>query len=159
MLDFVSRRFCSPALCGLLLGKYATAREKGIEIVFDPRCQLTHIPSALSETEFMSIIGNLLDNAMEATLATTAPHYPVEVYIYDSEQELVIEVADQGAGIDPSIADRLFEMGVTSKTQGDHGLGLHLVSSYVNQAQGMIEVSANQPNGSIFSLFIPLSPK
>lgn len=46
----------------------------------------------------MSIIGNLLDNAMEATLATTAPHYPVEVYIYDSEQELVIEVADQERG-------------------------------------------------------------
>ncbi|MCH5049533.1 ATP-binding protein [Pectobacterium aquaticum] len=159
VLDFVSRRFCSPALCGLLLGKYATAREKGIEIVFDPRCQLTHIPPALSETELMSIIGNLLDNAMEATLATTAPHYPVEVYIYDSEKELVIEVADQGTGIDPAIADSLFEIGVTSKTQGDHGLGLHLVASYVNQAQGMIEVSANQPNGSIFSLFIPMSPQ
>ncbi|TKY80848.1 sensor histidine kinase [Pectobacterium polonicum] len=159
VLDFVSRRFCSPALCGLLLGKYATAREKGIEIVFDPRCQLTHIPAALSETELMSIIGNLLDNAMEATLAMVTPHYPVEVYIYDSEQELVIEVADQGTGIEPAIADSLFEMGVTSKTQGDHGLGLHLVASYVNQARGIIEVSANQPNGSIFSLFIPLDPK
>lgn len=155
ILDFISRRFCSPALCGLLLGKYAAAREKGIEMIFDPRCQLTHIPAALSETELMSIIGNLLDNAVEATLANQTPHYPIEIYIHDGEQELVIEIADQGTGIDPAIADNVFELGVTSKTQGDHGLGLHLVASYVNQAQGFIEVSANQPQGSVFSIFIP----
>ncbi|MCL2895469.1 ATP-binding protein [Brenneria tiliae] len=155
VLDFVSRRFRSPALCGLLLGKYAAAKEKGIEMIFDPRCQLADIPAALSETELMSIIGNLLDNAVEATLAGQAPHDPIEIYIYDGEQELVIEIADRGIGIDSAIADRLFEMGVTSKTQGDHGLGLHLVTSYVNQAQGLIEVSANQPHGSVFSIFIP----
>ncbi|MFP9229773.1 ATP-binding protein [Pectobacterium cacticida] len=157
VLDFVSHRFCSPALCGLLLGKYATAREKGLEIVFDPRCQLTRMPTRLSETELMSIIGNVVDNAMEATLAANAPHYPIEVYIHNSEHELVIEVADRGTGIDPALADNLFQMGVTSKTEGDHGLGLYLVASYVNQAQGIVEVSANQPTGSVFSLFIPLS--
>ncbi|ACS86011.1 ATP-binding protein [Musicola paradisiaca] len=155
VLDFIASRFCSPTLCGLLLGKYASAREKGIELRFDPRCQLNAIPAALNETELMSIIGNLIDNAVEATLASTWTHYPVEVYIHDGEQELVIEVADQGTGIDPAIADRVFEMGVTSKREGDHGLGLHLVSSYVSQAQGVIEVSDNQPYGTIFSLFIP----
>ncbi|WP_192456766.1 ATP-binding protein [Musicola keenii] len=155
VLDFIASRFCSPTLCGLLLGKYASAREKGIELRFDPRCQLKVIPAALSETELMSIIGNLIDNAVEATLASTRTHYPVEVYIHDGEQELVIEVADQGTGIDPAITDRVFEMGVTSKREGDHGLGLHLVSNYVSQAQGVIEVSDNQPYGTIFSLFIP----
>ncbi|WJV64262.1 sensor histidine kinase [Pectobacteriaceae bacterium C52] len=155
VLDFVSRRFCSPALCGLLLGKYASAHEKGIELLFDPRCQLNEIPAALNETELMSIIGNLIDNAVEATLTCQEAHYPVEVYIHDGEQELVIEIADQGTGIDPNIAERIFEMGVTSKSEGDHGLGLHLVASYVNQAHGIIEVSANQPHGAIFSIFIP----
>ncbi|MGM3191299.1 ATP-binding protein [Dickeya dadantii subsp. dieffenbachiae] len=155
VLDFISSRFCSPALCGLLLGKYASAREKGIELRFDPRCQLNGIPASLSETELMSIIGNLIDNAVEATLASTPAYHPVEVYIHDGEQELVIEVADQGTGIDPAIADRVFEMGVTSKQEGDHGLGLHLVSSYVSQAQGVIEVSDNSPHGAIFSIFIP----
>ncbi|UUE11700.1 sensor histidine kinase [Dickeya zeae] len=155
VLDFISSRFCSPALCGLLLGKFASAREKGIELRFDPRCQLNSIPASLNETELMSIIGNLIDNAVEATLACTSSYYPVEVYIYDGEQELVIEVADQGTGIDPTIADRVFEMGVTSKKEGDHGLGLHLVASYVSQAQGVIEVSDNSPHGAIFSIFIP----
>lgn len=44
LLDFVSARFCSPRLCGLLLGKYARAREKGVELAFDPACELTHLP-------------------------------------------------------------------------------------------------------------------
>jgi len=54
LLDFVSARFCSPQLCGLLLGKYARAREKGVELVFDPACRLARLPATLSETELMS---------------------------------------------------------------------------------------------------------
>lgn len=45
VLDFVSAHFASPALCGLLLGKYVYAREKGVELQFDPACQLTRMPS------------------------------------------------------------------------------------------------------------------
>lgn len=53
ILDFVSARFCSPRLCGLLLGKYARAREKGVVLEFDPACEITRLPATLSETELM----------------------------------------------------------------------------------------------------------
>ncbi|MEE3662890.1 sensor histidine kinase [Brenneria sp. g21c3] len=155
LLDFVSARFCSPRICGLLLGKYARAREKGVELAFDPACRLTHVPATLSETELMSIIGNLLDNAIEATLLRGGELAPVEVYLVSSVGELVIEVADHGVGIAPEQRERIFALGMTSKTQGDHGLGLHLVASYVSHAGGMIEVSDNPPSGAVFSVFIP----
>ncbi|MFC0229106.1 ATP-binding protein [Serratia aquatilis] len=155
ILDFISQRFSSAALCGLLMGKYASAREKGITLRFDPACQLRQIPAALNETELMSIIGNLLDNAVEATLRCPAPHEAVELYINDSSKELVIEVADHGAGIAPQVRDTLFVQGVTTKEKGDHGIGLHLVANHVAQAGGGIEVSDNDPQGAIFSLFIP----
>ncbi|WP_411752917.1 ATP-binding protein [Serratia sp. (in: enterobacteria)] len=155
ILDFISQRFSSAALCGLLLGKYSSAREKGIELRFDPACQLRQIPAALNETELMSIIGNLLDNAFDATLRCAAPHEAVELYINDSSNELVIEIADRGTGIAPQVRDTLFEQGVTTKDKGDHGIGLHLVASHVAQAHGSIEVSDNDPHGAIFSLFIP----
>jgi two-component system cit operon sensor histidine kinase CitA len=157
ILDFVSSRFCYGPLCGLLLGKYARAREKGVLLHFDPACQLMQLPETMSETELMSVIGNLLDNAIEATLQQTAPHPPVELYLVGNARELVIEVADTGGGIDASLRDAIFEKGVTSKKQGDHGLGLHLVASYVSQAGGSIEVSDNTPSGTIFTLFIPVS--
>ncbi|MGL6018013.1 MAG: ATP-binding protein [Gibbsiella quercinecans] len=155
ILDFIAQRFSSAALCGLLLGKYASAREKGITLQFDPACQLRQLPAALNETELMSIIGNLVDNAVEATLRGATPQAPVELYISDSGNELVIDVADQGTGIAPAIRDTLFEQGVTTKDKGDHGIGLHLVASHVAQAHGSIEVTDNSPHGTVFSLFIP----
>ncbi|MDY0924785.1 sensor histidine kinase [Enterobacter sp. CFBP8995] len=162
VLDFVSARFTSPALCGLLLGKYVSAREKGVELKFDPACQLSRIPAALSETALMSVIGNLLDNAVDATLNARTPATPVELYISGRNQELLIEVADQGCGIDDSIKPHLFEQGVTSKpNSGDdmlgaeHGIGLYLAAGYVKQAGGSIEICDNSPQGTIFSVFIP----
>ncbi|MGA4468635.1 ATP-binding protein [Enterobacter hormaechei] len=155
LLDFISSRFSSPTLCGLLLGKAARAREKGVELSFDPACRVDKPFLPLLESELVSIIGNLLDNAIEATQRAPLPHAPVDVLIKLNEQELIIEVADQGVGITPEIRDRIFERGITTKTRGDHGIGLYLIESYVTQAGGAIEVADNTPRGAIFSLFIP----
>ncbi|SNY62379.1 sensor histidine kinase [Enterobacter sp. CC120223-11] len=161
VLDFVSARFTSPALCGLLLGKYVSAREKGIELNFDPACQMTRLPPGINETALMSVIGNLVDNAVDATLNAPPPRAPVELYISDRNQELLIEVADRGCGVDDDMKAHLFEQGVTSKPTGDdlagaeHGIGLYLVAGYVEQAGGSIEISDNAPRGTLFSVFIP----
>lgn len=165
VLDFVSARFTSPALCGLLLGKYVGAREKGVELKFDPACQLSRLPAAISETALMSVVGNVLDNAVDATLSVSRPAPPVELYISDRNHELVIEVADQGCGVDEALKPHLFEQGVTSKPARDddllgaeHGIGLYLAASYVHQAGGSIEIEENSPQGTIFSVFIPFQP-
>ncbi|MEF3088373.1 sensor histidine kinase [Raoultella sp. WB_B2P2-3] len=155
LLDFISSRFSSPTLCGLLLGKAARAREKGVELSFDPACHIDRPLPSLIESELISIIGNLLDNAIEATQRAELPHEPVEVLIQLNARELMIEVADRGVGIRPEIRDRIFERGVTTKTRGDHGIGLYLIEHYVTQAGGTIEVADNSPRGAIFTLFIP----
>ena len=97
----------------------------------------------------------LLDNAIEATQRAELPHEPVEVLIQLNARELIIEVADRGVGIRPDIRERIFERGVTTKTRGDHGIGLYLIEHYVTQAGGTIEVADNAPRGTIFTLFIP----
>ena len=155
LLDFISSRFSSPTLCGLLLGKAARAREKGVALRFDPGCLMDRPFVPLAESEVISIIGNLLDNAIEATQRAPLPHEPVEVMIKLNDRELIIEVADKGIGIKPEIRERIFERGITTKTRGDHGIGLYLIESYVTQAGGLIEVADNTPRGTIFSLFIP----
>jgi len=113
----------------------------------------------------MSVIGNLLDNAVDATLKAITPAAPIELYISGRNQELLIEVADQGCGIDDSIKPHLFEQGVTSKPSSnddmfgaEHGIGLYLAAGYVQQAGGSIEISDNSPQGTIFSVFIPFQP-
>lgn len=56
-------------------------------------------------------------------------------------------------GITPAIRERIFERGITTKTRGDHGIGLYLIESYVTQAGGSIEVADNTPRGAIFALY------
>jgi len=155
LLDFLSQRFISPTLCGLLLGKTARAREKNIELTFDPLCRMDKDYTTLDEAELISIIGNLLDNAIEATQRGPRPSEPIEILILLNERELIIEVADHGIGLDPDIREHMFERGITTKHSGNHGIGLYLIASYVMQAGGTIEISDNIPHGTIFSLFIP----
>nr|WP_318383991.1 sensor histidine kinase [uncultured Enterobacter sp.] len=155
LLDFISSRFHSPTLCGLLIGKTARAREKGVQLAFDPACRMDRTFQALAEAEVISVIGNLLDNAIEATQRAPLPHDPVEILILLNERELIIEVADRGTGIAPAIRSRIFERGITTKSSSDHGIGLYLIESAVLQTGGTIEVADNDPRGTIFSLFIP----
>lgn len=157
LLDFISSNFSSPTVCGLLLGKVSRATEKGVVLQFDPACSMTNEFGTLAESELISIIGNLLDNAIEATQRAPLPHAPVEILIKLTQRELIVEVADQGIGINNSIREHIFQRGVTTKVSGDHGIGLYLVDSYVTQVGGSIEVTNNIPRGTIFSIFIPVA--
>ena len=160
VLDFISSRFKNNSICGLLLGKYSKANELGLKLILDPACQLKDIPPKLNEVMLISIIGNLLDNAFDAIMKLNDPHLirrhnQIDLYISDETDELVIEVADQGVGIDSNIRDRLFEQGITSKASDNHGIGLYLVASYVEQASGLITIGNGDEGGAIFSIFIP----
>ena len=157
VLDFIARNFKVNHLAGLLIGKYYRAKELGIELVFDPACHVESLPSSLSHNEWISIVGNLLDNAYNATLRQPTGSRQIECLINSEGDEAIVEIADQGCGIDESLRDRIFERGVTSSGSGDHGIGLWLVRSYVEQAGGNIVVDNNIPFGTIFTLYIPLT--
>jgi two-component system cit operon sensor histidine kinase CitA len=90
-------------------------------------------------------VGNLLDNAYNASLRQPQGSKQIECLINSDGQEVIIEIADQGCGIDETLRDRIFERGVTSSASKDHGIGLWLVRSYVEQAGGSIVVENNIP--------------
>ncbi|ELS3949244.1 GHKL domain-containing protein, partial [Salmonella enterica] len=133
------------------------AKELGLELIFDPSSFVEHLPSSLSHNEWISIVGNLLDNAYNATLLNREGSRQIECLINSEGNEVIIEVADQGCGIDENIRQHIFERGVTTHNNGDHGIGLWLVHSYVKQANGDIIVDNNSPFGTIFTLYIPFT--
>lgn len=97
----------------------------------------------------------MLDNAYNAALRQPAGSKQIECLINSEGGEAIVEIADQGCGIEESLRDRIFERGVTSSGSGDHGIGLWLVRSYVEQAGGNIVVDDNIP----LALFLPfISP-
>jgi two-component system sensor kinase FixL len=69
-----------------------------------------------------------------------------------------ISVRDSGAGIDPSVANRLFEPFVTTKSTG-MGLGLLVTRSIVENNGGKIWATPNPDRGTTFTFTLPLQQK
>ncbi|MCL9783792.1 sensor histidine kinase [Vibrio sp. S4M6] len=155
-IDSIVTTFRSKVIAGLLLGKYSRAKELGLTLDFDPYCQLNHELKSVSEEELATIVGNLLDNAFEATLANPNSNRIVSLLLSDAnDAELVIEVADNGKGIPDTLKESLFEKGISSKQQPGHGIGLYLIHQLVTDIGGTILTDDAEPNGTIFSIFIP----
>ncbi|HFZ8993750.1 TPA: sensor histidine kinase DpiB [Citrobacter freundii] len=157
LIDNLRDTFADRQVAGLLFGKVQRARELGLQMVIVPGSQLQQLPEGLDSTEFAAIVGNLLDNAFEASLRTQVGNNIVELYLSDEGDEVVIEVADQGCGVPESLREKIFEQGVSTRTDepGEHGIGLYLVASYVARSGGVITLEDNTPCGTLFSLFLP----
>ncbi|MFT7053569.1 MAG: two-component system cit operon sensor histidine kinase CitA [Psychromonas sp.] len=155
LIDFITRNFSSKIIAGLLLGKYSRAKELGLTLKFDPTCQLQQNTSGLSSGELAAILGNLLDNAYEATLKNPNSNKIIQLLLLNTNQELIIEIADNGTGIADDMSETLFTKGVSSKKYPGHGIGLYLIQQYVTQVDGSILIDKAEQQGTIFSIFIP----
>ncbi|WP_207061112.1 sensor histidine kinase [Motiliproteus sp. SC1-56] len=144
-----------PVLAGCLLGKYNRARELGLHLIIDPESRMTELPERLPREQLVSILGNLLDNALEATLAQTGTGGEVRLSMTDLGDDLIFEVEDQGPGIPEGEQERIFEKGVSSKSSTGRGWGLHLVQRLLQQLGGTITLEPVTPGGSRFTVYLP----
>src|SRR4051812_16339441 len=101
-----------PVLAALLLGKAATAHERGVRLDIDPGTAVgaTGIPAG----ELVTIVGNLLDNAIDAALAGDPPR-EVQFAAWIEDDRLEIRVEDSGSGVTEEQVPRLFERGWSTK--------------------------------------------
>jgi len=160
LLDFIHQHIHLPQVAGLLLGKSLRAKELKISLRFDATCCLHALNSTLTETELCAILGNLIDNAFEATQLNPVSSRIIDVLITDLGDDLVIEVTDNGTGLAPHLIESIWKKGSTIKQDGaNHGIGLYLVQRYVTHANGFINVDKAEPQGCIFSVFIPNKSK
>ena len=157
LIDSLRGAFADRQVAGLLFGKVQRARELGLTMTIVPGSQLHQLPEGLDSTEFAAIVGNLLDNAFEASLRTQQGNKVVELYLSDEGDDVIIEVADQGCGVPEALREKIFEQGVSTRTDepGEHGIGLYLIASYVRRCDGVITLEDNTPCGTLFSLFLP----
>jgi sensor histidine kinase regulating citrate/malate metabolism len=147
-----------PVLAALLLGKTATAHERGVRLEIDPGTAVgsTGIPSG----DLVTIVGNLLDNAIDAALAGDPPR-EVQFAAWADNHELEIRVEDSGPGVTEEAIPHLFERGWTTKDAVDapptglgRGLGLALVAQSVGRNGGSISVRPGP--GAQFRVSLPV---
>jgi signal transduction histidine kinase len=101
------------------------------------------------------MIGNLVDNAIKFTETGT-----IEVRLQGEGDRVIVAVADTGVGIDPELADRLFDRFFRSDASHSRaiegtGLGLAIVRSIARIHGGTVSATAGPEGGSVFTVALP----
>jgi PAS domain S-box-containing protein len=111
-------------------------------------------PVRFSEKNLRSVVYNLLSNALKYRSPARTPHVDVRAHVRDGHT--VLEVHDNGLGLDPAHLSRLFTM---FQRFHDHvegtGIGLYMVKRMVENAGGRIEVHSQLGAGTTFFVYLP----
>ena len=177
LTDLVVGAVDEPVLAALLLGKAAEANERGVELEVDPASTVPE--GVIPARDLITVVGNLLDNAIDAAAAAPGPRR-VGFCSWiedtpagrDTASTLVLRVSDTGPGLDDTAAAHAFTRGWSTKPDErliGHGLGLALVGQATHRYHGTIEVGrAKDPVsdgamlvdgafvGAVFTVRLPL---
>ncbi|MEU9352598.1 sensor histidine kinase [Streptomyces griseoloalbus] len=160
LTDQVVAAVGEPVLAALLLGKTAQANERGVELVVSPDSRMDDglLPDTLPARDLVTILGNLIDNAVDAAQGGVRPRVTVTALTEEDGSALILRVADTGPGVDPDHAEAVFQRGFTTKPSGPggRGLGLALVRQAVSRHGGALSVSSADGGGAVFEVRLPL---
>ena len=156
LVDRLSSAVGEPALVALLLGKTAQADERGIELTITEDSRLPSNTDALPLTgpEMVTVLGNLIDNAMDAC---DREDPWVEVTVQMLDKTLTLRVADSGPGMDTDTFEKAMQRGYSTKGDSDnHGLGLALVAQVVRRHNGVLTTDVSY--GSVVTVTVLAGP-
>ena len=109
----------------------------------------------VDRSHFDEMLVNLMSNAWRHSKKAT-DSVSVTVSINDQMQRAIVDVVDDGAGVQRDITDRIFEPFFSGS--GSTGLGLYLVREMALANGGSVRLGASQ-KGARFVLELPLVPK
>jgi signal transduction histidine kinase len=142
-----------PELAALLSVKQEEAKTGGVDFHWEVNIQGKNFP--LSPEELTHLVGNLLDNALEAAKTNCSPR--VELTVASSVMGLDLMVSNNGKPIPQDIRNNIFTAGYTTKNKNQHsGLGMYIIKQIVDRHNGRMELKdpENYP-GVEFNIRIP----
>lgn len=137
-------------VAALILGKASHARELGIQFSLRRDSYLPRHSSYLSSQEFVTIVGNLVENAFDA-VKNKAELRQVGLFIGEDKKGLIIAVDDTGNGMSQEQIDTLKKKQYSTKGEG-HGFGLRLIQKIVSDRKGYLEIESEMNEGSSFTI-------
>ena len=179
LIDRLMATVAEPALAALLLGKISQARDSGVELTVTEESLLDDPENiGLTQGELVTLVGNLVDNAIDAARSSSPGGPPseargrnegengpranntarmaepswVEVTVRGTSDSLTVSVADSGPGMTPDAFEQARMRGHSTKS-GDRGLGLALVWQVIAAHGGTI--TSQNSYGSVITATIP----
>jgi len=157
---FMSRREPHRAECDLnhiaagaisMLEPEADQQGARIRLDLAPRLPVLNGDSVLLE----QVVLNLARNGIEAMSDAPADRRQLRVRTEVRDGKVTVSVADQGAGVAPDVARKLFSPFFTTKPAG-MGMGLNICRSIVELHSGKLWFEPNAVGGSVFCFSLPV---
>lgn len=102
-----------------------------------------------------SILQNIIENSYKYR-NVSIPDPSIQIKIDFKENHALINIEDNGIGIDPEIEDKIFDMFYRGSNESSgSGLGLYLVKKGVDKLNGSIEIKSKLREGTLFTLKLP----
>ncbi|MFE4613759.1 sensor histidine kinase [Streptomyces niveus] len=150
----VTERIHDPLPAALLVGKATVAAERGVSLRISPA---TLLPDRLVDPQgVVTVLGNLVDNALDAAAGSEDPRIVVEVRA--EGRTVVLRISDSGPGVPPEQRELVFTEGWTTKelpAHGRRGLGLALVRRLAERQGGSARVGESADGGAEFTVVLP----
>jgi signal transduction histidine kinase len=140
----------------VVTGYQARAEAANLALIFDPAA---HLPNVLGDASQLSrVVTNLIGNAINYTVEGWVR---VTTWLDERREQLCVQVADSGRGIEPDDLAALFDRfyrGRSAVQAGipGTGLGLAIAKEIVDHHGGRIEVESQVGRGSTFRIWLPL---
>ncbi|MCS0787996.1 sensor histidine kinase [Cytobacillus pseudoceanisediminis] len=135
-VTFLMSTIKDPLIVALLLGKVNRAKEMKVLITFDENSQWLDFPDTIQSEHVVTVVGNLIDNALEASSAWKGKSANVHLSFTDYGDELIMDIEDNGKGMTSEEEAYFFTEGATTKNDPQHGLGLTIMQHALSQLGG-----------------------
>lgn len=124
-----------PVIAGLLNIKYNLACSQGIDFAVSSTCDFKNL--VIEPWDLTSLLGNLIDNAIEAALQDKCPMVGVE--FKHSGDNYCICIHNNGSTINKNEIEKVFKAGFTTKESPGRGYGLFIAKTLADRYGGEIE--------------------
>ncbi len=146
----IMKQIKDKTIAGLILGKLNRAKELGVDFKVHSETNVESEHSNISSHVLVTVIGNLIENSMEAVTKDANETREVGLLIFETMEWIRIEVSDNGPGIPLEDQSRIFNRGFTTK-EGSKGVGLAIVENGVKEFRGRLELDSQLGRGTCIS--------
>jgi sensor histidine kinase regulating citrate/malate metabolism len=158
ILSFIINNILDPTVAALILGKISRAKELGIVMELREGSYIKKTSGKITGSVLVTIIGNLLENAMESLNLSYNDKKKIYITIKEDDKEIYLKVEDNGLGIKEEVLPSIFKRGYSTK-KGNRGRGLALVKEIIDNLNGSMEADSTENKGAVFTVVLPKESK
>ncbi|GLH73377.1 two-component system sensor histidine kinase DcuS [Geothrix limicola] len=154
-VGFVVQRIKDPVVAGFLLARFSTAREQNILMRLDEEAFLPPCPEDAASHDLVTVLGNLLENAVEAI--GEGSRREILVSLRPEETFVHLSVTDSGPGLPEGLLDKAFTLGFSTKGE-NRGFGLWQAARTIETRGGRLVGENQEGGGARFTASLRLFP-